>query len=43
MAGHDAFVTRDGDDMIRRRQTLLNDVVITVVTPAEAVALAMGS
>jgi hypothetical protein len=43
MAGHDAFVTRDGDDMIRRRQALRDDVGITVITPAEAVALAMGS
>lgn len=43
MAGLDAFVTRDEDDMIKRRQALRNDVGITVVTPAEAVALAMGS
>jgi hypothetical protein len=43
MAGHDAFVTQDEDDMIKRRQALLDDVGITAVTPAEAVALAMGS
>jgi hypothetical protein len=43
MAGHDAFVTQDGDDMIKRRQVLLNGVGIMVVTPTEAVALAMGS
>jgi hypothetical protein len=43
MAGHDAFVTQDDDDMIKRRQKLRNDVGITVVTPAEAVLLAMGS
>jgi hypothetical protein len=43
MAGHDAFVTRDGGDMVKRRQVLLNDVGIMVVTPAKAVALAMGS
>jgi hypothetical protein len=43
MAGHDAFVTQDEDDMIKRRQALRNDVGVTVVTPAEAVGLAMGS
>jgi hypothetical protein len=43
MAGHDAFVTQDEDDMIKRRQVLRNDVGITVVTPAEAVVLAMGN
>jgi len=38
MAGHDAFVTQDEDDMIKRRQALCNDVGITVVTLAEAVS-----
>jgi hypothetical protein len=42
MAGHDAFITRDGDDMIRKREALRRDVGIAVVTPAEAVALAIG-
>jgi hypothetical protein len=43
MSGHDAFVTQDEDDMIKRRQVLRSDVGITVVTVAGAVALAMGS
>jgi hypothetical protein len=43
MAGHDAFITRDRDDVIRRRESLGRDVGITVVTPGEAVALAIGS
>jgi hypothetical protein len=43
MAGHDAFVTLDEKDILRRRQALLNDVGITVVTPAEALALVMAS
>jgi hypothetical protein len=42
MAGHVAFITRDGDDMIRRREALRRDVGIAVVTPEEAVALAIG-
>lgn len=43
MAGHDAFVTKDEKDILRRRQALRNDVGITVVDPAEAVVLAMGT
>lgn len=43
MVGHDAFVTQDEDDMIKRRQALRNAVGIKVVTSTEAVVLAMGS
>ncbi|MGI5348827.1 hypothetical protein ACQEU8_11610 [Streptomyces sp. CA-250714] len=38
MAGHDAFVTRDSDDMVRKREKLRECVGIDVITPPEAVA-----
>ena len=39
MAGHDAFVTTDVDDMIKKRDELWKRASIRVVTPAEALAL----
>jgi len=37
MAGHDAFVTGDHDDMVKRRDQLWERVRILVYTPGEAV------
>jgi hypothetical protein len=37
MAGHDAFVTSDQDDMLRRREVIRSRTGIVVVNPAEAV------
>ena len=36
MAGHDAFVTSDFDDMVKKRQDLWNRAKIRVLTPTEA-------
>jgi hypothetical protein len=38
MAGHDALVALDDDDMIKKRVRLWSQVGIRVITPAEAVA-----
>lgn len=38
MAGHDAFVTTDYDDILRNRDLLKSAACITVWTLAEAVA-----
>jgi hypothetical protein len=40
MAGHDAFVTSDHDDMLRKREAIRRRTGIVVVDPAEAVQLA---
>jgi hypothetical protein len=40
MAGHDAFVTTDYDDMLRRREAIRRRTGIVVVDPAEAVQMA---
>jgi hypothetical protein len=40
MAGHDAFVTSDHDDMLKRRVELRARTGIVIVDPAEAVQLA---
>lgn len=42
MAGHDAFVTSDHDDMLKKRADLRARIGIVVVNPAEAVQLAHG-
>ena len=42
MAGHDAFVTSDHDDMIKKRADLRARTGIVVVSPAEAVQMAHG-
>jgi hypothetical protein len=42
MAGHDAFVTRDGDDMLKRRAEIRARTGIVVVDPVEAVQLVRG-
>jgi hypothetical protein len=42
MAGHDAFVTSDHDDMLRKREAIRSRTGIVVVNPAEAVQLARG-
>jgi hypothetical protein len=42
MAGHDAFVTSDHDDMLRRREVIRSRTGIVVVNPAEAVQKARG-
>jgi hypothetical protein len=44
MAGHDVFVAKDDDDMIKKgkRERLLAEVRITVMTPAEAVEHALS-
>jgi hypothetical protein len=39
MAGHDAFVTDDTDDMMSKKEALASQVGITVIDPAGAVAL----
>jgi hypothetical protein len=40
IAGHDAFVTSDDDDMLKRRAEIQARTGITVVDPVEAVQLA---
>jgi hypothetical protein len=40
MAGHDAFVTSDQRDMLRRRDVIRERTRIVIVDPAEAVAMA---
>jgi hypothetical protein len=40
MAGHDAFVTSDQDDMLHKRQVIQQRTGIVVVDPSEAVAMA---
>jgi hypothetical protein len=40
MAGHDAFVTSDHDDLLRNRQAIRRRTGIVVVDPAEAVQMA---
>jgi hypothetical protein len=40
MAGYDAFVTSDHNDMLRHRQAIRDRTGIVVVDPAEAVQLA---
>ena len=42
MAGHDAFVTSDHDDMLKKRADLRARTGIVVVSPAEAVQMAHG-
>ena len=42
MAGHDAFVTSDHDDMLKKRADLRARIGIVVVSPAEAVQMAHG-
>jgi hypothetical protein len=42
MAGHDAFVTSDQEDMLRRREVIRSRTGIVVVNPAEAVQKARG-
>jgi hypothetical protein len=42
MAGHDAFVTSDHDDMLKKRADLQARIGIVVVSPAEAVQMAHG-
>jgi hypothetical protein len=40
IAGHDAFVTSDDDDMLKRRAEIQARTGITVINPAEAIQLA---
>jgi hypothetical protein len=40
MAGHDAFVTSDHDDLLRKRDAIRRRTGIVVVDPAEAVQMA---
>jgi hypothetical protein len=40
MAGHDAFVTSDHDDMLRKREAIRRRTGIVVVDPAEVVQMA---
>ena len=40
MAGHDAFVTSDHDDLLRKRDAIRDRTGIVVVDPLEAVQLA---
>lgn len=40
MAGHDAFVTSDQDDMLDKREAIRERTGIVVVDPAEALAMA---
>lgn len=42
MAGHDAFVTSDEDDMLNKREAIRNQAGIVLVNPAEAVQMAHG-
>jgi hypothetical protein len=42
IAGHDAFVTSDDDDMLKKRAELRTRTGIVVVNPAEAVQMAHG-
>jgi hypothetical protein len=42
MAGHDAFVTSDHDDMLRKREAIRRRTGIIVVGPAEAVQRVQG-
>jgi hypothetical protein len=42
IAGHDAFVTSDDDDMLKKRAELRARTGIVVVDPAEAVQMARG-
>jgi hypothetical protein len=42
MAGHDAFVTSDHDDMLKKRAELRTRTGIVVVNPANAVQMARG-
>jgi hypothetical protein len=42
IAGHDAFVTSDKKDMLKRRQVIQERTGIVVVDPAEAVQMARG-
>jgi hypothetical protein len=42
MAGHDAFVTSDHDDMLRHRDAIRRRTGIVILDPAEAVQLASG-
>ena len=42
IAGHDAFVTSDDDDMLKKRADLRTRTGIVVVNPAEAVQMAHG-
>jgi hypothetical protein len=42
MAGHDAFVTSDHDDMLKKRADLRARTGIVIVSPAEAVQMAQG-
>lgn len=42
MAGHDAFVTSDHDDMLKKRAEIRARTQITVINPVEAVELAHG-
>lgn len=42
IASHDAFVTSDDDDMLKKRAGLRTRTGIVVVNPAEAVQLAHG-
>jgi hypothetical protein len=42
MAGHDAFVTSDDDDMLDKRAELRARTGIVVVNPAEAIQMAHG-
>ncbi|MFL6223716.1 MAG: hypothetical protein ACJ75K_13065, partial [Actinomycetes bacterium] len=42
IAGHDAFVTSDYDDMLRKRDAIRRRTGIVVVNPAVAVQMAHG-
>jgi len=42
IAGHDAFVTSDHDDLLKKRAQLRAQTGIVVVNPAEAVQMARG-
>jgi hypothetical protein len=42
MAGHDAFVTSDEDDMLRKRQVIRERTGIVIIKPVEAVQLVRG-
>ena len=42
MAGHDAFVTLDDDDLIKKSDRLRSELGIRVMTPAQAIALALA-
>jgi hypothetical protein len=42
MAGHDAFVTTDHDDILRKREAIRRRTGIIVVDPAEAVQRVQG-